>query len=423
MAKPVQQPWVVTVNAIGNNNPIAQDDNFITNLNTPLSIAPAGVLANDNDADSDPLTVIAFDAVSTNGGTVVVNADGSFDYTPAVGFTGVDNFTYTISDGNGGSATASVSIDVQAGVNSPPVIIDITLSTIINLDLNLSSSDFLSAFSDADGDPLNQIQILSLPTDGSLLLSGVPVTIGQFIPLSDLDNLVFSPDAGFTGSISFQWTTDDGKDPATSPAQVNINIPFDSDGDGIPDEEEIGGDSENPRDTDGDGDPDYNDPDSDNDGINDDEEAGDDPENPVDTDMDGDPDYIDDDSDGDGKLDEDEGTEDCDGDGIENYLDPEDDCEELTIYKGFSPNGDGNNDQWVIDGILDFPQNEVRVFNRWGNLVYEETGYDNQSKVWFGQTNQGIVLGKKDLPDGTYFYMVELGDGSEVRSGYVMLKR
>jgi gliding motility-associated-like protein len=95
----------------------------------------------------------------------------------------------------------------------------------------------------------------------------------------------------------------------------------------------------------------------------------------------------------------------------------------LVIYKGFSPNGDGSNDEWIIDGILLYPNNTIQVFNRWGNLVYQEVGYDNQTKVWFGQSNKGWVIGGNELPDGTYFYMVNLGDGNEVRSGYVMLKR
>jgi len=95
----------------------------------------------------------------------------------------------------------------------------------------------------------------------------------------------------------------------------------------------------------------------------------------------------------------------------------------LVIYKGFSPNGDGSNDEWVIDGILLYPNNTIQVFNRWGNMVYKEKGYDNQSKVWFGQSNEGWVVGENQLPDGTYFYMVDLGDGSDARSGYVMLKR
>jgi len=93
------------------------------------------------------------------------------------------------------------------------------------------------------------------------------------------------------------------------------------------------------------------------------------------------------------------------------------------IYNAFSPNGDGRNDVWVIDGIGQFPNNTVQIFNRWGNLVYKVRGYDNTARVWRGQSNEGIILGDKEVPDGSYFYVVDLGDGSEAASGYVVIHR
>jgi gliding motility-associated-like protein len=153
-------------------------------------------------------------------------------------------------------------------------------------------------------------------------------------------------------------------------------------------------------------------------------EAGEDPENPVDTDGDGMPDYMDLDSDGDGKSDEEEGLADCDGDGVVNYIDADDDCAvDLIFYGGISPNGDGHNDLWEIDGIWQFPNNTVQIYNRWGNLVFRASGYDNLNEAWYGQSNYGLRIGDQELPDGTYFYVVDLGDGSEARSGYIILKR
>jgi gliding motility-associated-like protein len=99
------------------------------------------------------------------------------------------------------------------------------------------------------------------------------------------------------------------------------------------------------------------------------------------------------------------------------------------IYEALSPNGDGLNDYWRIDGIEDFPDNHIRVFDRYGNLVYETRGYQNQDAAgsngasgnyWHGQANRGLIGGT--LPEGTYFYAVDLGDGSAVISGYVVLK-
>jgi hypothetical protein len=87
---------------------VAVDDpNYVTDEDTALNVAAgAGVLANDSDVDLDALSVTAFDATSTGGGAVNVAADGSFTYTPAANFNGADSFDYTVSDGNGGSATA-----------------------------------------------------------------------------------------------------------------------------------------------------------------------------------------------------------------------------------------------------------------------------------------------------------------------------
>lgn len=91
-------------------------------------------------------------------------------------------------------------------------------------------------------------------------------------------------------------------------------------------------------------------------------------------------------------------------------------CDKLLIYNGISPNGDGKNDVWSIVGIEQYPDNDVRVFNRWGNLVFEQKGYSNLN-AWGG------VWNGKDLPDGAYFYVIDLGDGSETRSGYLHIMR
>lgn len=93
----------------------------------------------------------------------------------------------------------------------------------------------------------------------------------------------------------------------------------------------------------------------------------------------------------------------------------------FAIYEGVSPNGDGKNDYWRIDGIEGYPNNHVRLFDRFSNVVFETNGYSNESNNWYGQSNHGLVRGT--LPDGTYFYSVNLGDGKGTRSGYVILKR
>ncbi len=91
------------------------------------------------------------------------------------------------------------------------------------------------------------------------------------------------------------------------------------------------------------------------------------------------------------------------------------------ISQGISPNGDGFNDSWQILGIERHPLNTVQIFNQWGNLVYKVSGYDNINVVWTGETNTGHVSDSK-ASDGTYFYMIELEDGSKM-NGFIILKR
>lgn len=95
----------------------------------------------------------------------------------------------------------------------------------------------------------------------------------------------------------------------------------------------------------------------------------------------------------------------------------------LNVPKAFSPNQDQINDDWIIPGIRAYPNNTVAVFNRWGNAVYRARSYDNQTTRWQGEARQGIVLGNQPLPEGTYFYVIDLGEGRKPMSGYVLLKR
>ncbi|NNF20600.1 MAG: cadherin-like domain-containing protein, partial [Saprospiraceae bacterium] len=93
----------------------------------------------------------------------------------------------------------------------------------------------------------------------------------------------------------------------------------------------------------------------------------------------------------------------------------------IRAFEAVSPNGDGLNDFWVIEDIMYFPNNTVRVFDRWNNLVYEVSGYDNDAVSWKGYPNKGPS--KKMLADGTYFYTIDPGDGSKGLSGKIVIKR
>ena len=93
---------------------------------------------------------------------------------------------------------------------------------------------------------------------------------------------------------------------------------------------------------------------------------------------------------------------------------------EVLVPEGFSPNGDGVNDFFEILGLEDYPENKLSVFNRWGHKVFEVEGYLND---WGGWSDAPLTLGDGILPKGTYFYVLDLGDGSDLRKGYFFLNR
>ena len=96
-----------------NHPPISAADAYATNAGTALTVAAPGVLGNDSDPDGDALTALLFTGPTQ--GTLTLNADGSFTYTPASGFVGVDSFTYAALDGKGAvGAPAVVTITVGA---------------------------------------------------------------------------------------------------------------------------------------------------------------------------------------------------------------------------------------------------------------------------------------------------------------------
>jgi gliding motility-associated-like protein len=98
--------------------------------------------------------------------------------------------------------------------------------------------------------------------------------------------------------------------------------------------------------------------------------------------------------------------------------------DELIVYNGISPNGDGKNDSFLIKGIDKYPDNEVEIYNRWGVKVYSAKSY-NESDVMFRGYSDGratVNRGEK-LPTGTYFYILKYNDGNKgfEKSGYLYI--
>lgn len=87
------------------------------------------------------------------------------------------------------------------------------------------------------------------------------------------------------------------------------------------------------------------------------------------------------------------------------------------FYQLITPNNDGANDAWIIENVAkNLPENLVRIYNRWGQQVWQGRNYDNHNVMWTGRTNTG-----NELPDGTYYYTVEASE--QAWSGFVELHR
>ncbi len=96
---------------------------------------------------------------------------------------------------------------------------------------------------------------------------------------------------------------------------------------------------------------------------------------------------------------------------------------EISPYNGISVNGDGQNDFFIIDCISNFPNNNVKIFNRSGVMVYEANGYNNVDTIFQGLGEKGVYVYGNSLPDGTYFYIIDKRDGSKPSTGYLELIR
>lgn len=87
---------------------------------------------------------------------------------------------------------------------------------------------------------------------------------------------------------------------------------------------------------------------------------------------------------------------------------------QITVFTSFTPNGDGINDGWIIGDIENFPKNTVVIYNRWGNKIASYSNYDNKNTIWKGQAPSGEIV-----PNGTYFYVIELNNGSGYKKGWI----
>ncbi|MFL0084791.1 Ig-like domain-containing protein, partial [Tenacibaculum maritimum] len=306
---------IVTVSPV----PDSQDDTVTTTEDTAVIV---GIYGNDNDIPTDGTLIITDPSNGTvtidNGGTPNDPSDDVVTYTPDADFNGTDTFDYTICD-NASPANCTTST-VIVTVNATPDAVDDTEVTTeggVSVEVDIYDND-------------NDI-----PTEGDLTTTDPEngtVTIDDGgTPNDPSDDIVtYTPDEGFTGTDTFDYTICDNASPANcSTATVTVEV-----------------------------------------------------------------------------------TKNLDT------------C--VVVFNEFSPNGDGINDYLKIECIEKFKDNTVEIFNRWGNTVYSVKGYSNNDP---NNRFEGISNGRaniqveKKLPVGTYFYVLDLGNGSPLRKGWIYINR
>ncbi|MBB98715.1 MAG: hypothetical protein CML67_04145 [Rhodobacteraceae bacterium] len=190
-----------TTDAYFNEAPTAANESDSTNEDTALN---GDVSDKTDDADGDTLTHTVEAGDGPSNGTVSMNSDGTYTYTPNANFNGTDSFTYTVDDGNGGTDTGTVFLTVNAINDAPVAQAGIVSTTAEDTAVNGSVSS-----SDVDGGAPSY-SVASGPANGS-------------VTMNPDGTYTYTPDADFNGTDSFAYTVNDGNG-GTDTAVVNITI-------------------------------------------------------------------------------------------------------------------------------------------------------------------------------------------------------
>ncbi|MCG7500245.1 Ig-like domain-containing protein, partial [Tenacibaculum sp. Mcav3-52] len=444
-------------------------DNIIDAVEAGTNIPVTGTVTGDFNT-GDTVTLII------NGNTYTGTVDASGNY--SINVPGSDlaadtdttveaSVTTTDTAGNTASATDTHLYNVDTTAPTLSIVIDdITPDNIIDA---VEAGTNIPVTGTVTGD-FNTGDTVTLIINGNTYTGTVDASGNYSINVSGSD-LAADSDMTVEASVT---TTDTAGNTASATDTHSYSL-LDSDNDGIPDITDIDDDNDGILDTDeGDGNidtdedsiPDSLDTDSDNDGVPDVIEGNDDnsdgipdslpsgndsdgdglddtydtdnggtPVDIPDNDGDGIPDFqdIDDDNDGINTSDENPGDSDpttndaldTDDNGIPDYLDPNTKpCG--TPYNIMTPGSDGDNDIFFISCIdrPEYSNNTVEIFNRWGNTVYKASGYNNKDVVFNGTSNGRTTINVDEkLPSGTYFYVIDLGDGSKPKVGWLYINR
>jgi len=210
----------------GNQAPVASNDSgFTADGVTPVIIDSAELTKNDSDPDGDVLVVVsvgnatngtvlldtetasgaqlqAFSTESGSLGGLTPLSNGAITFVPDAGFSGTAQFDYTVSDGAGGTSSATVFVDVAESSGTSKLVLKGAEDNVVRF----TASDFEAALPSAEmANSLAKIKVSSLPENGALLLNGATVLAGNEIAISDLSGLSFKPDADWHGETQFGW--------------------------------------------------------------------------------------------------------------------------------------------------------------------------------------------------------------------------
>ncbi|MFC5283304.1 gliding motility-associated C-terminal domain-containing protein [Pedobacter alpinus] len=351
------------VNVIVNAIPVAVNDVVIGRVNTPSII---NVINNDTDRDGnatiDRSTVI-IKTIPANGTLAIDPVTGNVTYTPNTGYVGPDSFTYTIKDVRGAESNAAL---VNITVPVPPKIglAKSLVSTVEQLDESFNVTFLFTVKNYGNV----MLQNLSLKDDLVTTFNATPYTI---VSLTSVGNtLTVNPSYNGNPNTEMLAINNQIQGGATEQVELVLNVKLNrgvftfSNTAFVEGVSSIDGTVTRDQSTDG---------------------LTPDPTTP--------------------------------GDVTPNVPTPiKFIIDKLFIPEGFSPNGDGNHDLFVIPNGGLTPLN-LEIYNRWGNVVYKSTDYVNN---WDGRSNKGLYVGQ-DLPVGTYYYIVNYNAQKYV--GYITLNR
>jgi VCBS repeat-containing protein len=211
----------ITIRAI-NEAPVARPDSFATDESTPLVVGAPGVLANDTDSDGDTLTAVLVSG--PNYGTLTLNPNGSFVYTPWAYYNGTDWFTYKANDGQLDSNVATVTITVNA-VNNPPILEDNRGTTNQDQPMTIMGSALLGNARPGPISPPGTVDDESGQTLSVIGVSPVSMQGGTVVFDSSTGLITYTPPQGFAGTDQFTYTvTDDGTPPAQAQGTFLVTV-------------------------------------------------------------------------------------------------------------------------------------------------------------------------------------------------------